>query len=70
MNDHDRHSHTYQIQRIKGVGIPYTLVMYCPRCGSRMALNDETTKLNEYTCEVCHTTEIVKKADPVAGHAL
>ena len=43
--------------------------MYCPRCGSRMALNDETTKLNEYTCEVCHATEIEKK-QPVAGHAL
>jgi hypothetical protein len=34
-----------------------------------MALNDETTKLNEYSCEVCHRIEIEKKS-PVAGHAL
>jgi len=34
-----------------------------------MALNDETTKLNEYTCDVCHNTEITKKS-PVAGHGL
>lgn len=34
-----------------------------------MALNDETTKLNEYTCGVCNTTEIEAKS-PVAGHHL
>ena len=69
MNNHAKRCHTYQIQRIKVVAIPYTVIMYCPRCGSRMALNDETTKLNEYTCEVCHATEIEKK-QPVAGHGL
>jgi len=51
------------------MGIPYTNIMYCPRCGSRMALNDETTKLNEYTCSDCHATHIETKS-PVAGHAL
>ena len=44
--------------------------MRCPRCGERMALNDETTKLNEYSCDVCHRVEIEKKEAPVAGHAL
>jgi hypothetical protein len=34
-----------------------------------MALNDETTKLNEYTCDVCHATRIEAKS-PVSGHAL
>jgi DNA-directed RNA polymerase subunit RPC12/RpoP len=41
----------------------------CNRCGTRMCLNDETTKLNEYRCSVCHSTEIEIK-QPVAGHAL
>jgi len=34
-----------------------------------MCLNDETTKLNEYRCVVCHGTEIEIKR-PVAGHSL
>jgi hypothetical protein len=34
-----------------------------------MALNDETTKLNEYTCNTCYNTEIEAK-QPVAGHCL
>ncbi|SDF33962.1 hypothetical protein SAMN05216218_105225 [Halorientalis regularis] len=34
-----------------------------------MALNDETTKLNEYACNTCYNTEIEAK-QPVAGHAL
>jgi hypothetical protein len=34
-----------------------------------MSLNDETTKMSEYTCDVCHATEIEPKV-PVAGHAL
>lgn len=34
-----------------------------------MALNDRTTKLNEYACEVCHQTEIEPK-QPVAGRGL
>ena len=34
-----------------------------------MALNDETTKLNEYTCNACYNTEIESK-QPVAGHTL
>ncbi|MFB6151704.1 MAG: hypothetical protein ABEJ40_07855 [Haloarculaceae archaeon] len=33
----------------------------CPRCGTRMSHNDETTKLTEYACPSCHHTEIVKK---------
>jgi ribosomal protein S27AE len=69
MNNRGKLCHTYQIQRIKVVPMPYTIIMYCPRCGSRMALNDETTKLNEYTCDNCHATEIEKKT-PVAGHGL
>jgi hypothetical protein len=35
-----------------------------------MALNDQTTKLSEYSCDVCHRVEIVTKEAPVAGHAL
>jgi hypothetical protein len=35
-----------------------------------MALNDETTKLSEYSCDACHRVEIVTKESPVAGHAL
>ncbi len=57
------------MQRTKVYCIPYTIIMYCPQCGARMALNDETTKLNEYTCNVCYNTEIETK-QPVAGHAL
>jgi len=33
----------------------------CPTCGERMSHNDETTKLTEYVCPRCHTTDIVKK---------
>jgi ribosomal protein S27AE len=33
----------------------------CPRCGTRMSRNDETTKLTEYVCSNCHNTEIVWK---------
>ena len=33
----------------------------CPNCGTRMSHNDETTKLTEYACPRCHTTDIVKK---------
>lgn len=33
----------------------------CTRCGSRMNYNDETTKLTEYACPKCHSTEIVQK---------
>ena len=51
------------------MGVPYTIIMQCPQCGARMALNDETTKLNEYTCDTCHRTEIQPK-QPVAGHPL
>ena len=58
------------MQRIKVILVPYTVIMRCPRCGERMALNDETTKLNEYSCDVCHRVEIEKKEAPVAGHAL
>ena len=35
----------------------------CPRCGSRMSHNDETTKLTEYVCPRCHATRIEKKED-------
>jgi DNA-directed RNA polymerase subunit M/transcription elongation factor TFIIS len=34
----------------------------CPQCGSRMNYNDETTKLTEYACTTCHSTEIVQKS--------
>jgi len=34
----------------------------CPRCGTRMTYNDETTKLTEFTCPRCHNTRIVWKA--------
>jgi transposase-like protein len=34
----------------------------CPRCDVRMNYNDETTKLTEYVCPSCHSTEIVQKA--------
>ncbi|MCL9812678.1 hypothetical protein [Natranaeroarchaeum aerophilus] len=30
----------------------------CPRCGTRMSMDDETTKLVEYRCTVCHTREV------------
>jgi len=30
----------------------------CPRCGRRMHLDDETTKLVEYRCTECHTREV------------
>lgn len=35
----------------------------CPRCGTRMHENDETTKLLEYVCPTCHETEIEWKVD-------
>lgn len=35
----------------------------CPQCGTRMSHNDETTKLTEYVCPRCHTTNIVRKAE-------
>lgn len=35
----------------------------CPRCGTRMHENDETTKLLEYVCPACHETEIDWKLD-------
>lgn len=34
----------------------------CPQCGDRMSRNDETTKLTEYVCSRCHTTEIERKS--------
>ena len=34
----------------------------CPRCGTRMSQNDETTKLTEFVCPRCHNTEIVWKS--------
>ena len=33
----------------------------CTQCGARMNYNDETTKLTEYACPQCHSTEIVQK---------
>ena len=33
----------------------------CPRCGTRMSHNDETTKLTEWVCPRCHNTRIEKK---------
>lgn len=30
----------------------------CSRCGERMAYNDETAKLTEFVCPVCHATLI------------
>jgi len=33
----------------------------CDRCGTRLALHDETTKLVEYACPTCHATETVWK---------
>lgn len=33
----------------------------CSRCGGRMQFNDETTKLTEYACPVCHRTRIEHK---------
>lgn len=38
-----------------------TEMTQCARCGSRMSVNDETTKLTEYVCPRCHNTEIVQK---------
>lgn len=35
----------------------------CPRCGTRMHENDETTKLTELVCPACHETEIEWKRD-------
>jgi len=32
--------------------------MHCPNCGTRMTYNDETTKLTEFVCPLCHETEI------------
>lgn len=34
----------------------------CQRCGTRMAYNDQTTKLNEFSCPRCHHTRIEWKA--------
>lgn len=33
----------------------------CDRCGERMSLIDETTKLTEYRCPHCYYREIVRK---------
>lgn len=33
----------------------------CPRCGTRMSQNDETSKLTEYVCPSCHRSTIVLK---------
>lgn len=33
----------------------------CTRCGTRMNLDDQTTKLTEYACPNCHRTRIVRK---------
>jgi len=30
----------------------------CPRCGERMHLDDETSKLVEYRCTTCNTREV------------
>lgn len=35
----------------------------CPRCGDRMSLIDETTKLIEYRCSECHAKVIDRKED-------
>lgn len=37
------------------------VVLECERCGSRMALIDETTKIVEYRCPNCYTKQVVKK---------
>ncbi len=46
---------------INNTGIEGPVMTHCPRCGSRMSHNDETTKLTEYVCPSCHNTEIVWK---------
>ena len=39
------------------------MVPECDRCGERMALIDETTKIVEYRCATCYRKQIVQKND-------
>jgi predicted RNA-binding Zn-ribbon protein involved in translation (DUF1610 family) len=34
----------------------------CTNCGTRMRYDDETTKIREFACAVCHNREITFKA--------
>lgn len=37
------------------------MVPECERCGTTMALIDETTKIVEYRCPNCYTKQVVRK---------